>query len=624
MQPLWIIPILLFLSAAGPSAHADPITSQSAVQTTQNVSAAVDHYLGGSKGGNTCAPNDGPVDCLDLYENFCKKLYAPGNEGNLTLKAGNQEWDLGFGKTKNELDKTFLAEANGKILARDSLPPDFKSLLEKQNYFNKLQKFLKSKASSVESIDEQTDDGLLSGQLSSIWNGSIAAVAKARTDQIHPGYHNATYVPPLWDHDATKITNGLKAEIHADIWKDNPKWKEVQKDFDLVKAEYLKMLEENPKLTPDVKKDWMARISTISLSLPGADPKNQGDEADSCASTEENAFYSTETHSLTVCAGLFNSMDPIFVMSHEISHSLDPGSTALLQELNSDLGKGLKLVEKQLCASTSPACPSSWTALKAQLQTDLANYPKPEVQNESFLSCLKSQDASDPINLQTLKDSAKSKTIQLFSDNADAHFFLDYAIPDLTLNDGKSYPNPEYLKPYCEYQDWRLSPTSNVSLGAIFSAEYACEDPQKTGADRLSAAMATAKIYYQQISEKAIPLGGKFSTNSEMVNAGFAENVQERFADSMGLRVTSRILKNEKDLSTEQKRDKFLAAGANFCDPPSDETKYPAEANVEKGYSNEPHSLNGARRRELLIRPIREAIDCKLDDGSLTRDCDQI
>jgi hypothetical protein len=616
---------LIFLVAFNPAhfARADSTNARTAVSTAQSIPTVIQTYLGNPNSTKGCS-TDSQVDCLDLYENFCKKLYAPGNEGNISLRAGDKQWDIQLGKTKTGLDNSFVALAKAKIFARESLPADFRKYLEKEGYFQKLQKYLNGKAKSEESLEEQNEDALLASALSSIWNNSITAAARERTDKIHPGYHSLTYIPPTWDKDATKISDELTAEIHGDIWKNNPKWKEIENSFALVKAEYLKMLRENTKLTPEVKKDWIARISTVALSLPGADPKDQGDDADACATTENNAFYSPSTHSLTVCAGDFNSMDQLLTMGHEISHSLDPGTTALLQQLGSDLGKGLQAVQKQLCDSTSPACPSAWTALKSQFNTDLANFPLPIVQNEAFLSCLKSQEASDPINPETIKDSAKSDATEKFSDNADSHFFLDLSIPELTLNDGRSYPNPGYLKPYCDVQDRHFRLTASSDLGTIFAAEYACGDSQKPQADRLSAAMASAKDYYQQITEKAIPLGGKFSTNEEMVNAGFAENVKERFADSMGLRVSARIIKSQKYPSIEQKRDEFLSAAADMCDPPSDETKYPAEATVEKAYSTEPHSLNSARRHEYLIQPIREAIDCKLDDESLTRDCNQI
>src|SRR5262249_17837516 len=116
---------------------------------------------------------------------------------------------------------------------------------------------------------------------------------------------------------------------------------------------------------------------------------------------------------------------------------------------------------------------------------------------------------------------------------------------------------------------------------------------------------------YVAIETKALRLGGNFSVDQNMTDAGYAIDTQERVADLKGAVITAQVLSSAKLYpKLQDRRALYLASTALFRDPPA--TASATEEVGQKKRSSDAHSANVGRRLELMIDPIRRALDCTL------------
>jgi hypothetical protein len=165
-------------------------------------------------------------------------------------------------------------------------------------------------------------------------------------------------------------------------------------------------------------------------------------------------------------------------------------------------------------------------------------------------------------------------------------------------------------------------PGYGISLKSWFIAAYSCSKNSTDEYSRVvSAAEETQRIvtswnqaYFRSFRELA--------TKSEVLRAGFGADTDEKFADAVGMRIAARILKkkfpdgdtSEKTgAAVESRRNWFFTSASVFCSRPSITAEHPDWALAEKEISKEPHSEDVARRREILLPQVAEALACRLD-----------
>jgi hypothetical protein len=226
-------------------------------------------------------------------------------------------------------------------------------------------------------------------------------------------------------------------------------------------------------------------------------------------------------------------------------------------------------------------------------------------------------------DLDTYPDSAKIKE---YSDSemysyrgqlADNTAFLAMIKEKRPDENGNLEANPDYLNPCGGKPDPENPPYVASSLGLFYTLEYLCSDTQGTTAQRMDASIKSASKLQSALNQSLIPMNGQLSDDQTLIGNNQSEDVKERFADAMGSKVFSRYLKRTP--SQADRKSQFLANWSWLCDQPSLEESFPEEAQVEKSYSQEPHSADQKRRKEILTPEIREALGCTKDFDS--KDC---
>jgi hypothetical protein len=559
--------------------------------------------------------------CSELVEKFCDKLYSPPQNGNLDLKTGpNEVTPIRLGENNKGFEMDYVHFEEAKLAAEDRLSKDFQEKLKARNYFVKLRQFLQTKPLEQMSLSERAQTDRLGDEVSSIWNESFNETVLERMEKLHPGYSRMKIIPPTLQKENTLENNKLSASNFQALWKENPSWKKVESDFQLAQSTYVDWLEKHTALDTETKKDWIARIQSVTLrilgsDLDGSDPDISDEE---CATTNHNAYYDPQRNTVTVCAGDFTSSRMLTILTHELSHSLDVRRSIEIFKENSEYGKLLRGLENSVCQGLQKSpdfCEKEWAPFKSKNKHYLKSLEHFAVTKPNYFSCLQYHSSLTTPSKKTFNNMAKSRAnseVSAIAETKDESFLI-LTRTKLTMSDGSKQENPAYFNP-CGLPSWQQVPLyypTSFEVQTFFVAEYACDHTSKTPEDRMENAIQTAQTHYESLLKKTIPLGGKFSYDSDLAAEGYAEDSGERFADSMGYQVFSEILKKTPDL--EMRRQLYYSAVAKRCEKPSISKEYPSEAQVEKRHSLEPHSEGKQRRLENLIAPIRAALNCKKD-----------
>ncbi|MCM2278420.1 MAG: hypothetical protein NDJ89_10130 [Oligoflexia bacterium] len=300
--------------------------------------------------------------CSEKIEEFCEKLHSPRHRGNIELPWGGRTEKVLLGRNPQGFSQVFAELERAKLASRNRLPKEFARKLEKRDYFGKMARYLRAKPPRSASLREVQANSRLGGELSSIWNDSVNEVLQEKMVQRHPGYLKLESFSPEISREYDGLERELHAEIYRSIWSGSARWKQVEKDFATVRSEYLRFLEESKELDPALKSDWIARIKSVTLELPGSDPDNLDH---GCATTTRNAYYNWLKDRITICAGDFNSGNELFTIAHEFSHALGIHRSLYLQEKNTELATRLRSLASAVCdQATVGACPKEWAGVK--------------------------------------------------------------------------------------------------------------------------------------------------------------------------------------------------------------------------------------------------------------------
>ncbi|MCB4757095.1 MAG: hypothetical protein LHV69_08745 [Elusimicrobia bacterium] len=552
-----------------------------------------------------------PDGCLQMVNTYCDRLYSPDALGNLLIEEGNTHVLIRKGMTENGFSQAYYEFAHAQIHFKNRLPRDFLSALKQQRFFERLFTHLKQKPINQMSLFDRVKSIRAQMELGAIWNSAISEVILLRMERLYPGFSKTRdhmISIELWIEKRRQRTK-LLAEIYYAIWSKHPKWRDVEAQFEKIRTEYLNYIQENDSLPDDIKKDWNQRIKDVRLVLPGTDPAN---DMEICSQTEQNAYFFTNLNYLTICAGDFNTEEITQTLAHELSHALDIDRSFKIFEDNSRAGIQLNSFRNNLCENKISDC-KAWVDFRDIIPEHLEQMKDFRVQQPALQRCLKGKETRQlDDDDEYIMTTAKQEVQEMLASSAERNIFLRLTKPDLPMPDGSMRKNPGYLNP-CNYYDWPPESPSlddEINLLVLFTMEYKC-NPSGTSTQRMENAIETARKLHQEIIKAQIQMEGEFSQRQQLQADQYAASPAERFADRLGAEIFSRILIKNPDIQT--RRALYLASNAWQCSRPSLERHFPEEAQIQRNYLVNPHSIEMNRRKELLPLSIRKALNCRKD-----------
>lgn len=554
--------------------------------------------------------NEDHPKCLAMVKTFCDSLYDPSNQGMLVLPFKGTSLEIRKGQTANDFSQTYFEYAETQIRFRNRLPKDFKNILTQLNYFQKLRAYLSRKPRTRMTLEDRTDVIRLAHEIEALWNAAINEASLKRMEGKYPGYSQIqeNLISVELRNEGSRVRSILLSEIAKAVWAEHPKWKQVESQFQEVKDAYIAVVSSHPSIPQEIKLDWLERIRTSRLIVPGSDP-----EVDmlACSRTEENAYYYTDKNYLTVCAGDFNSVEVRHTLAHELGHSLDISRTLTIFESRSPLGVSLRELRQRNCSKEKFSC-DVWKFFKDnfnEYEKDLEDF---KVQLPKFQTCLKGKKTTSPIPEDYLRRVSKEKAQSTISELAGKNAFLRMISRELPTPNGKSQANPMYLNP-CGYFLWDSSVNlfDEDLLGLLFfTSEYRCS-ADLPGPDRFQKAVEKALEMEDSLIYARMKVEGEFSSRNRLNLDGYSSSPVERFADALSGLVFTYLLEREPDIA--KRRALYLANNAWLCQRPSIQQSLPLEAGIQRKFWVESYSEDTQRQKELLPVGIRQALRCEKD-----------
>jgi len=563
------------------------------------------------------------IDCLKEINSFCDRLYDPGNPlgyGNADLGSKQDPIKIRFGKDQNDFFYSVLGFSKAKLAALDRLPAEFRHFLRKNGYQRAAIKYLNTPKPKSPEENQRVRD--LYDKAVSAWNLAWDAALDQKKEKLHPGFLNKKPVPSEWGMDFKLLEEKMTHETYRAIWGEHPRFKKALMEFERVKKAYLEEIAESADIPAELKAKWTGRIQTVELKVPGTQDFLMDGE---CKSVERNSSYYGRHNAIVLCGGDLTTDEFTSTIAHELSHSIGEQRNVFLADTRSGISKEFLSLVKNMCEKQPSGCSPAWTRIKEDLIGKNAKrsllQPLESYQSEAgnLRKCLQYTPRDpDPSELKKLaSENARYRTNSIIGSLAGKSSFLLAIKPEVPAPESNVFvKNLSYLSP-CE--GYPFVPENNYLENAVrtfYIAEFQCRS-ESTDLEKMAEAIKVAKEVQRVILEAMIPMGGAFSNDPALLNHGLSEDSEERFADWMGARVYARILRSEPE---ERRLDLLKASMAFLCEQPNGLAKiFPEEANLQKKLDPEPHSLKGLRRKEVLTRPIREAVGCKMDD--LEKEC---
>ncbi|HMN67251.1 MAG TPA: hypothetical protein PKC28_01810 [Bdellovibrionales bacterium] len=554
--------------------------------------------------------NDERPECLGMIQDFCQALFSPVNQGTMHFHMGESKYAVRMGETENDFKERDYEFLSAKLRAWPRLPTEFRQVLSENDFRVKLGRHLARAARGKMSLRQRVQNMRDEEEINSIWNLAIREVVLTKMEAGFPNYARIKedFMPAEIRYESLRQRRMLLSKIAKALWTDHPNWREVERKFERVKSVYKDVIRDRKELPQDVRADWLQRIDSVDLIIPGADPE---EDMENCARNETNAYYMREKNYITVCAGDFNTEEIEQTLAHELGHALDFGRTLHLFQESSPLGEALAELQERSCSKQNFSC-EKWADTKARFLNDLGQSHLFKPQLPEFNRCLQEKNIKEEMPEDYVVRRATEDLNAVLGQLARRNVFLRIISPDIPLPDGKVHKNPMYLNP-CGYYLWdtQAQPLDDdVSLLLFFTAEYRCSgEPDRTAKFRRAIEMAKA-LQLERIKTN-LRLQGKFSADKGLDRDGYASSPVERFADSLGQLVFARLLNEEPDV--RKRRARYLANNAWMCREPSIQNLFPGEATFQRTLYVEAHSEFSSRQKELLTADIRKSLQCKRD-----------
>jgi hypothetical protein len=540
--------------------------------------------------------------------------------GNLDLPYGTGMISLRFGKNAQDFRYSRLKLYQAMIQSYDQYPADFRKNLHHYNFLNITKRYLTTPKDTTLAIKQK--NRTLGKKLLDAWDNALEDTLDQSMLKLHQDYIKVKHYPPKWIKERAELEQKLASQINMILWSQTPAWKKVERLFNEIRDQFYAEISTLSTLSAEEKRRLIDQIQKTKLVIPGTQ------ESDSffnneCARTEWNAKYDFFNNHLKICAGQFNTDVIERSIAHELAHAVGSARNKFIAMDSTPLAEDIIQLSKDFCVNNIKSCPKRWAAIKSDLFGKNESLQSLFQYKENFpelRSCLqnKKMNADPEELLKMIPKQAKMRAEWEASDLADQHFFLNSIKPKFINTDGTSTDSPYYLNP-CGLTSWNRERFNlKQSMEVLFLSEYLCSESQNPEI-RLKQSIQMAIDLKAKIYETVIPMGGVFSDHPVMISQGFSSDTDEDFADWLGSKVLTRYLKKQTQLDADSRKNFILAQIAGFCDLPSLTLQHKDEAEVEKSYSFEPHSLNSARIRKILTPPLREFLGCEASKQS--RDC---
>jgi hypothetical protein len=549
--------------------------------------------------------------CLGMVQEFCQKLFSAAHQGTMDFDVDKYHYEVRLGETSNDFKQTDYDYLSAKTQNWWRLPSDLKDALTARGLLDKIHAYLSRSSRQSMSLSDRIKNMRSEEEIDSMWTSAMRETVLVRMEKRFPGYSKIKedYIPIELHYETQRQTKLLEAEVARAIWGHHKNWQKVEIKFERVRQAYKEVVAGLAGLPESVRKEWLGRLDSIKLIIPGSDPEI---DSEACMKDENNAYFYSDRNELTVCAGDFNTEEIGQTLAHEIGHALDIDRTRFLFQDASAEGKAFHMLKDMNCGRKTLDC-SFWNAHKKQYASNLRELEKFPPQLESFNLCLQDKRLRTDMTDEYLSRVSREEVEAVAADLAERNVFLRLISPRIPLPDGSSQINPMYLNP-CGYYLWDNQSyplDEDVSMLLFFTTEYRCS--KETDRDKkFKNAIDMAQDMQTDLTRSRLKIEGEFSGNERLVIDGYSVPPAEKFADAVGMKVFSHIL-SEDDTNINRRRARYLVNNAWLCRKPSLQQLYPSEARIQKSYFSEPHSEHSQRQKELLSTEVREAIDCELD-----------
>ncbi len=562
--------------------------------------------------------DDSGKTCFEVSEEFCTELYD-------LRKGRSKVFDGEILQGRSPVSKLSWAQLE-----------DYKALVESEP---RLPADLREKAAPIiarfkKLLAEETDKVEWKRSIADLhrdFQYAVEDVYLARRDQKYPALKGLrlSQMDAQNLFAARRMEANLQGEILEAKYREHPGWKRVERLFPSAKEDILKTIDTLP--VPAERKAWMRdRVSTIRLSLPYIDAESLNAH-DSCATNDDNAFYSPTFHKFTVCAGKFTvyqSDSALYrTLLHEISHSIDPNAQDQHRcASESTVALGLNA----LTGIKEPISCDLWLPLEKSL---LEHQPAEPFKSplDKLYSCFERRTATRSWNKERVSEISENDAKTTISSLAKSRVFTDLASPNY-ISRGNANANELFLRPDLSFFVDKGRPSDSGRTGAdpreIFTQVLACQSVQRAGG-RVSYRDATLTpeerqaTFAKAMSVTQALLAVKYqdeysycgSRCRDLKISGMGRELGEHFADWMATRSLWRFLAR-----TPAGNDRRMASavlGVTFCEGAGMTRSYPGLAHEEVKASLREHPSNARRRNSIFDEVSAELVGCKLDKEAL-------
>lgn len=553
-------------------------------------------------------------NCEQIVENFCDALWAPEHLGNYDLKLGSTIQKIRLGRTKNDIDHRLYSFFETLRKRRTSLPKDIRQALDRNGFFQTLDRYLKRKPRSKVTLSDLSKEEWTRNPSSRL-EEIMVEVAQIRTEKTYPGFirlanrETSSELKYQW-----KINLDLAwSELFVSIWSKDERWLGIKTVFNELRNEYESWIRETPHFTENQKNQFLSSLGKLQLKIPGESPTRANvSDGHYCGLNERNAYYSVSRHEITVCAGNFMDKLALLTLAHEMGHAIGIQRRMLEYFFSTSYGEMLVSLWNRSQKGEHFTC-SDWEKYKTDFIGSVAAIKPYVYEDAAHLEKF----VRNPIDSMP-DDAGFDRTADRLTKSVVRYEVNSSSIEGLLkkeeiLPTGVKKPNFKYLKPPLN-TTW---PNPLNSLDSVywqfelfFAESYSCQIEKKASETvALKNAIEESKALALLSMRMLLEVPGRYSYLQSARDEGFARDIEEDVADSYASTAVARYLSRFE--KTEERRALFLSSVSGHCTEPSFLQRYPDEALVLRSYSNQPHSVGLDRRKKFLTPEIRAALVCE-------------
>lgn len=546
------------------------------------------------------------TSCLKLSDDYCQNLYSPQNQGNLD--------DIKLGYTSNDINhaKFYFLKAVEKSFSQQA--PDIQKTLKKSGIINRIHKYIHRKKRNQRVITDLYLNEWTSDSIDTI-KQAFEQLARERTVKKIPSYLHELNMDtdPSSEMERGRQLDIIWADFFKTVWQNDPAWKNVEKKFEIIRQEYILWNESDQTISDELRKFRHEQLKTLTLMIPGAARNRAYDTRFRCGIDQDNAFYSSLHHQLTVCAGGFVGNEPLLTIAHEVGHSISNTRRIYKYIEGSAFGQNFAKLWYDIQKGNHLTC-EQWGLFKKGLEKNVEELKPYRFEDEKFLSRFITKELRNMPNDAEVRRITARLSKRTLNDEIRNNVISRIIKKNEILESGRSIPNKSYLNPEALIR-WSWLPNAIFSSYAHFDnyfvEEYNClfNEKKLPETKALEEALIEARKLVGLSWKMKLNIGGKFSFFAEAIEEEIAQDVEEDVVDAYSSTVVARLLK--KIESIEERRTLFLKSTASYCDPISFRQLYPAETNIMHKFTNAVHSIGQDRRKKLMSEDVKPLLQCE-------------